>query len=152
MPKRPAKRLNNLRQLPATGCKPGIVFERLIWPDEVWILTSKDIDDDEISGPPDEPQCLWGHVNNEMRRHLNIPLHEAQLIVSIWYRHFSYVSHILQTKFEELPVLQARRQAILYNAAWATLGYVTNQDEIVLRLCNKSLPTLSKFSPGTVPI
>lgn len=131
--------------------KRAIVFERLTWPKEVWILEPKFISE-EVTGSYDDPQCLWGHVNNELRRHLEVPLRDAQSIIYLWLRHQSYVNHILVSKFAHKTFFRNRRDAITYNAAWATLGYVTEQEPFVLELAQATLPSLIKNSPGSVPL
>lgn len=145
------KDIRSVLQTVNKDSKRGSVFHRFQWPDEVSIISSSDLHEEAILGGTGLPQCAWGHVNNEFRSHLNIPLYDAQMGLEVWYRHFTHVCSAFQRNWRDKVMTKYLRIATEYNATWCTLGYTVNQDDRSLSLSSLTLLDLIQFSPATVP-
>ena len=116
-----------------------IYQERIIWPPFVYVLTAYDLRGgiaypgcDEDNNPTSS--WLWMHAEVRLLPMSGRFLH---LLCDSWAERFIKIFSVLQTKNikHELPDL--------YNATWASFGYVNNQ-------CPKALSILSLVQPSLV--
>ena len=111
---------------------------RLTWPTEVYVLSPEDIGP-AIIDAEDQPQQIWGHMNNVFKFHFESTLYESHRMMDMWIHAMGLVNHWLK-----LPSTKGRhtysrlqdkeRKAMLYNLTWAYMGYTEGQDELTLKL------------------